>query len=94
MNFLKDYNLNENEIEKIKNNYPKSLISSIIYKKENVINMLNFFKEKEFDIKKILFNRLDLFLIDYKILKDKINKYNNIDIISALKEDISLIDNL
>ncbi|MBQ8472543.1 MAG: hypothetical protein IJ501_03470 [Bacilli bacterium] len=94
MEFLKLYGLNDIEINKLYIKYSKALINSIIYKKENVLLILNYFKEKEFDLKTIILNRLDLFLINFNHLKEKIEKYNEERIINWLKDDISLIDSL
>lgn len=94
MEFLKLYGLNDIEINKLYIKYSKALINSIIYKKENVLLVLNYFKEKEFDLKTIILNRLDLFLVNFNHLKEKIGKYDEERVINWLKDDISLIDSL
>ena len=94
MEFFKLYGLTDIEIDKLYLNYSKSLINSIIYKKENVLLILNYLKEKEFDLKTIILNRLDLFLVNFNHLKEKIMKYDEERIINWLKDDISLIDSL
>ena len=94
MEFFKLYGLTDIEIDKLYLNYSKSLINSIIYKKENVLLILDYLKEKEFDLKTIILNRLDLFLVNFNHLKEKIMKYDEERIINWLKDDISLIDSL
>ena len=89
MKFLYNYDLNELDINKIKEKYNNAIISSFIYKKNNVIKLLDFFKDKGFNLKSLLLNRLDIFLVDYQIIYNKLSKYNNIDF---LKDDISIID--
>ncbi len=94
MNFLEKYGLKEEDIKKIENNYEKSLISNISYKKDNVCLLLDYFQGHNFDLKTLLFNRLDLFLIDYQKIKKRISKYDEEKLLSYLQDDISLIDNL
>lgn len=94
MEFLKLYDLSDNDIKKLINRYDESLISSILYKKEEVILILDYFKSKNLDLKTVLLNRLDIFLMDFQDIKNKLDKYNEEEIIKHLKDDISLIDNL
>lgn len=94
MDFLRKYGLSEIDINKIKNKYDKELISGILLKKNNVMLLLDYFKDNKFDIKTLLFNRLDLFLINFKHIKDRINRYNEGELLKYLRYDISLIDNL
>ena len=94
MKFLENYGLNKEEITKLKNTYSKLLLSNILYKKNNVCLLLDYFQGHDFDLKTLLFNRLDLFLVDYQIIKDKVNRYDEEKLLTYFKEDISLIDDL
>lgn len=93
MDFLEEFGLNLEDINYIKSKYDKRVISSILYKEENVSLLLNYLKDKGFNIKSLLINRLDLFLIDFNILKNKIDSYD-LKIIETLKNDFSIFDNL
>ena len=93
MDFLEEFGLSLEDINYIKSKYDKKVISSILYKEENVSLLLNYLKEKGFNIKSLLINRLDLFLIDFSVIKDKIDSYD-LKIIEALKNDFSVFDNL
>ena len=94
MKFLLKFGLTEDDIKYIKSKYDKKIISCILYKEENVIELINYFKKLKFNIKSLLINRLDLFLIDYNIIKNKIDSYDKKQIIEILQNDISLLDNL
>lgn len=94
MSFLKEFGLSEEDINYIKNKYNNKIISSIIYKKENVCLLLNYFLENNFDLKSLLINRLDIFLIDFSLVKEKIESLNKTQIIEILRNDFSVFDNL
>ena len=83
MNILEEY-VNKDIIEKIKNRYNKKTLFNIMERKSNTKNIL--------DIETIVFNRLDLLLLDYNYLKSKINSYQQDLIIKALIDDISNLD--
>lgn len=94
MDFLKEFDITDDDITYIKSKYSNKMISSIIYKKENIKLLINYFKKFEFNLKTLLINRLDIFLIDIDIVKKKLDSYNKEQIIEILKNDISLFDNL
>lgn len=94
MNFLEKYGLSKEEILKLEHSYSKPLLNNIFYKKDNVCLLLDYFQAHNFDLKTLLFNRLDLFLIDYQKIKNRISKYDEEKLLSCLQDDISLIDNL
>ncbi len=94
MNFLEKYGLSKEEILKLERSYSKALLNNIFYKKDNVCLLLDYFQGHNFDLKTLLFNRLDLFLIDYQKIKNRISKYDEEKLLSCLQDDISLIDNL
>ena len=91
MNYLIEYGLNSKDIIFLKSHYSDIILSNIILKKDNVIDVIKFLKEKEFDIKYLLLNRLDIFLINFDDFKNKINKYTNEEI-NLLREDFSIFN--
>ncbi len=91
MNFLDNY-VSESIIDKIKTRYNKKTLCVLMEREENVKKVLDYFKELGLNIETIVLNRLDLLLINYKHLKDKIDSYQQDLIIPALKDDISTLD--
>lgn len=89
MNYLKDYELTNNDINFLKSHYNDTILSNIIFKKNNVINIIKLLKEKEFDIKYLLLNRLDIFLIDKEDFEEKINRYTKEEL-ELLRDDFSI----
>ena len=71
MNFLDNY-VSESIIDKIKTRYNKKTLCVLMEREENVKNVLDYFKELGLNIETIVLNRLDLLLINYKHLKEKI----------------------
>ena len=91
MNFLDNY-VSESIIDKIKTRYNKKTLCVLMEREENVKKVLDYFKELGLNIETIVLNRLDLLLINYKHLKEKIDSYQQDLIIPALKDDISTLD--
>ena len=91
MNFLDNY-VSTSIIDKIKTRYSKKTLCALMEREENVKKVLDYFKELGLNIETIVLNRLDLLLINYKHLKDKIDSYQQDLIIPALKDDISTLD--
>ena len=92
MNFLDNY-VNKDIVKKINNKYNKKIITSIIYNQDNVIKVLEYFKNLGLDITSLLVNRLDIFLINIEILRKNIEDYDK-NIVELLKNDISILDYL
>lgn len=69
MNFLEKYGLSKEEILKLERSYSKALLNNIFYKKIMFDLLLDYFQCHNFDLKTLLFNRLDLFLLIIKKLK-------------------------
>jgi len=94
MDFLKKFNLTNEDIDYIKTKYDKKVIASIIYNEDNVCKLLDYFQENKFNLKTLLINKLDLFLIPFLTVKKKIERYNKEEIINILQNDFSLFDNI
>ena len=94
MDFLKEFGLNEKDINYIKSKYDKKIIASIISMQENVCKLLDYFQENKFNSKTLLINKLDLFLIPFLTVKKKIESYNKEEIMNILQNDFSLLDNI
>ena len=94
MDFLKKFNLTKEDIDYIKTKYDKKVIASIIYNEDNVCKLLDYFQENKFNLKTLLINKLDLFLIPFLTVKKKIESYNKEEIMNILQNDFSLFDNI
>lgn len=94
MDFLKKFNLTNEDIDYIKTKYDKKVIASIIYNEDNVCKLLDYFQENKFNLKTLLINKLDLFLIPFLTVKKKIESYNKEEIMNILQNDFSLFDNI
>ena len=94
MDFLKKFNLTNEDIDYIKTKYDKKVIASIIYNEDNVCKLLDYFQENKFNSKTLLINKLDLFLIPFLTVKKKIESYNKEEIMNILQNDFSLFDNI
>ena len=90
MDFLTDY-VSQNIIDKILIKYSKEMIVSIIYKEDNVKEVIKYFKSLGFDIETLLINRLDIFLININHLKENIESYNKDEVIESLKNDANAL---
>ena len=94
MDFLKKFNLTKEDIDYIKTKYDKKVIASIIYNEDNVCKLLDYFQENKFNLKTLLINKLDLFLVPFLTVKKKIESYNKEEIMNILQNDFSLFDNI
>jgi len=94
MDSLLKFGLSINDVDYINRKYDKSIISSIVYNFENVELIVEYFKSKGLNIKSLLINRLDVFLIDVDIIKGKLSKYENTNLFELLNNDFSIFDNL
>lgn len=93
MNYLIKYGLVTDDLINICKSYDLSIINSIIYKKKNVIKILDYLKENNFiNIKDLIINRLDIFLVDYNQFKLTFEKYNSNNLIKYLNQDFSIFD--
>lgn len=89
MDYLLDYGLTKGDLIFIKSHYDNKILSNIIYKKNNIIKIIEELNKKEFDIKYLILNRLDIFFIDYEDFKNKFNRYTKEEL-ELLKEDFSI----
>ena len=89
MDYLLDLKLSKEDLNYIKNTYNKKILSNIIYKKANVMKISNYLLNKGFDIRYLLLNRLDIFLIEYEDIKNRIDKCT-LEELELLKIDFAL----
>ena len=92
MDFLEKADISKKIISQIEKLYDEELIANIIYKEEEVLEIIDYFKKLELDIESILLNRLDVFLLNLDYIKSKIDE--NQEVIENLKDDFSIFDEL
>ncbi len=92
MDFLEKADISKKIISQMEKLYDEELIANIIYKEEEVLEIIDYFKKLELDIESILLNRLDVFLLNLDYIKSKIDE--NQEVIENLKDDFSIFDEL
>ena len=88
MNYLEKYGFNDDDFNYLKKHYNNKILSNIIYKQENIEKVIEELNNKDFDIKYLLLNRMDIFFIDIDDFKNKLNKYNKEEL-EQLKENFA-----
>lgn len=93
MNFLREYDINDEVIEQIRENNDSSIIQALIYNEQNVGKIINYFKEINIEvIDELLISRPELFTVDVSKIKSEINKYNVEILVNLINEDINSIN--
>ena len=88
MEYLKIFNLTDKDIEDITNSIDEMDINEISMKEEKVIEILKYFLSIGItNIKDIIIYKTYLLYDDIVNIKDKFNKYGNINIIKLINED-------
>lgn len=91
MDYLEKYNLSKEDIEEIINSIDE--VDRIEYEihEENICKILDYLKEKDFDIKKLLINKSHMFYTKFDLLIDKLNNIPE-ERISKINGDVDKID--
>lgn len=95
MDFLKDYNFNEEEINEVLNANSKGIINNIIYNKENVCEIIDYFLALDIEeetIKKMFKYQIGIFFKTKKELIDAFEEYEMESIIKSLNYDVNTFD--
>lgn len=74
MEYLKEYNISEQEIKDLKNKYNDGIINFLSTEKDFLIEKLEYLKEKGFVIFPIISNNIKIFLEEIEPLKRKVKK--------------------
>ncbi len=93
MDYLKEYHLNEDDINEIKNSIDERDILEYSVHEENIRKILDYLTSKKLNIKELLKNKSYLFYTDSSVL---INKFNSIeeDKLKELNDNIDILDEL
>ena len=92
MDFLKNYNLTDNDINIIKNNNYEDVIKVIIYNKENVCEVIDYLLSIGISVPtlaQMLSDRLDLFMMSVDNLKISFDKFNIKNLVTIINDDIA-----
>lgn len=92
MDFLKKYNLTDEDITIIKNNNYENVINIIIYNKNNVCDVIDYLLSIGIDVSTIsqmLSDRLDLFLKSVDDIKTSFDKFNIGNMVTIINDDIA-----
>lgn len=95
MNFLIEYDVSKETIEKIKENYDESTCFYCLTIKENMKEVINYLKSIHVEsIDQLLTNRLELFFLPVETLKEHLREYNEDVFVQLLNEDINVLNNI
>lgn len=92
MDFLKKYELSDDDINIIKNNNYENIINIIIYNKNNVCELIDYLLSIGIEIPtlaQMLSDRLDLFIKPINDIKEAFDKYNVDNLVTIINDDIA-----
>ena len=93
IDFLKEYEINDNIINNIKNNNSESTLFDLSCNKDNCIKLINYMKNIGImNIDELLIYEIDIFFIDYDKLLNKITNYNINEIVRLINTDYNNVD--
>lgn len=95
MNFLLDYGIDKNTIQKIKENNETSTIFYFLTLKENVKEVIKYLTSIKVEvIDTLLVNRIELFLLPVEKIKERFENYNVEVLVQLMNEDINVLNNI
>lgn len=95
MNFLLEYGIKKETIEKIKEIKDDSEVFHCLTQKDNVTKVINYLRSINVkNIDDILLNRLELFYVPVNKIKESFEKYNINVLVQLLNEDINILNNV
>lgn len=92
MEFLLDYNLTNEDITIIKNNNYEEILNVILYNKNNVCEVIEYFLSIGIEtstLAQMLSDRLDLFMKSKNDLIEKFDKFNVDNLVTIINDDIA-----
>jgi len=93
MDILFENGINKETVERIKNNNDEMLLSNIELESENIILNLNYLKKIGIErIDDLLIQRLDLFFIPNKKLKEEIERFNIEVLVNLINQDFNNLE--
>ena len=93
MDFLKELDISDETIIKIKENNMPNVIRQFIADRENAKKIIKYMQELNIEvIEDLLIRRIEIFSIDYNRLKKAFDNYNTEVLVALVNEDISAIN--
>jgi hypothetical protein len=92
MDFLKNYNLSDDDINIIKNNNYDSIINTVIFNKKYVIEVIDYLISIGIEtptLAQMLSDRLDIFMKSVDDVKDAFERYNLSNMVTIINDDIA-----
>ena len=92
MDFLKNYNLTDEDISIIKNNNYEDVLRVIVYNKSNVCEVIDYLISIGITtpaLAQMLSDRLDLFMRTVDSLKISFDKFNIENLVTIINDDIA-----
>ncbi len=92
MEFLKKYNITDEDITIIRNNNYEEIINIVIYNKNNVCEVIDYLLSIGINtqtLAQMLSDRLDIFLRTVTELKSSFDKFNIDNLITIINDDIA-----
>ena len=95
MNFLLEYGIKKETIEKIKEIKDDSEVFYCLTQTDHVTKVINYLQSINVkNIDDILLNRLELFYVPVNNIKESFEKYNINVLVQLLNEDINILNNV
>ena len=95
MNFLLNYNITQETINKIKENNEPSTIFLLETQRQNVIDIIKYLQLIKVEtIDQLLINRVEFFLLPIEKIKRTFDNYNLEILVQLINEDISVLNNI
>ena len=92
MDFLKSYNLTDEDISIIKNNNYEDVLKVIVYNKRNVCEVIDYLLSIGITVPtlaQMLSDRLDLFMRPIDAIKVSFDKFNIKNLVTIINDDIA-----
>ena len=91
MDFLKKYNISDEDINIISNNNYSNIINVIILNKNNVCEIIDYLLSIGIEVDtlaQMLSDRLDLFIKPVSVIKDSFERFNVENLVTIINDDI------
>ncbi len=92
MDFLKKYDLSDDDINIIVNNNYDNVINTIIYNKNSVCEIIDYLLSIGIEVptlSQMLSDRLDIFMKSVDIVREAFDSYNLENIVTIINDDIA-----
>jgi len=89
LNYLKEYDITDDQIKDIINTYDNSLLKNLNFSKKNVKEIISYLKEFGVeDIYNVIKNRIDLFFLPLSLVKQNFTKLDRNMLVHLLNNSI------